>query len=68
MNIEHNAKHWNHSLCRACYEIQEPGRYPARLKDFAILTCCSCGTDTAEGIYYRQKPGTFLYCSGEGDS
>lgn len=53
---------WTHIICRLCYEQEEPGRDPVRLKGEPMRRCCFCGIDTADGIYYRAHPNRATKC------
>lgn len=33
---------WNHSLCRSCYEVEEPGRAPVSVLELHV--CCDDGS------------------------
>jgi hypothetical protein len=47
---------WIHSICEDCYEEQEPGRKPVRVREPEEETCCFCGKPTTDGIFYRFDP------------
>ena len=51
---------WNHNLCLRCWENENKyGREPVRLKDAEPDTCCRCGTENTDGIYFRQDPKVY---------
>lgn len=54
---------WTHAICRACYELHEPGRIPIAVEAPEVEYCCFCDALTCEGIYYRADPRTTL-CRG----
>lgn len=54
---------FTHSLCSKCYTELEPGRTPARIVNPRTETCCNCGVEHKEGIYYRSEPAK-LKCKG----
>mgnify|MGYP001582526642 CR=1 FL=1 len=49
---------WTQPVCSYCYDKREPGRTPTRLRGADAETCCDCGKQTAEGIYFRVDPRT----------
>jgi hypothetical protein len=55
-----------HVLCLPCWEMRNPRRVPARLRNAPLETCCACGESTRSGIYLRGELGDFP-CGGHGD-
>jgi hypothetical protein len=49
---------WTQPICRACYAERHPDREPACFVDERPETCCDCGKQTTDGIYYRVDPRT----------
>ena len=58
MTSPHPDSKWTHNICGVCYQIEQPGRTPATIteKYREVETCCFCGVETREGIYYRKDP------------
>jgi len=54
----HEGSRWTHPICGECYDREQPGRVPARIKaEYAEQQeCCWCGAETSEGIFYRADP------------
>jgi hypothetical protein len=50
---------WNHTLCTSCYEAEEPGCEPVRMRERESLPCCRCGAPSESGIFYRAAPTHF---------
>jgi hypothetical protein len=59
-----------HAACAACYGVLEPGRKPYQLAEDVREpeTCCFCGAQTAEGIYYRADPKIAQHCDHREDT
>jgi hypothetical protein len=55
---------WTHTICDPCYRHVEPGRVPHRMIGAPLEPCCYCGTNTDDGIFYRDDPETPRYCNG----
>jgi hypothetical protein len=55
-NKPHYDTPWTHPICIDCYNQEEPGREPTRVKGDWIQVCCFCGQTTKDGIYYRFDP------------
>lgn len=54
---------WTHPICEGCYQTLEGRRpHPHKVVDPNMETCCVCGQQTNDGIFYRAKPGSFPYC------
>jgi hypothetical protein len=54
---------WNHSLCRACFQVRRPTiTIPHRVIDGDRAMCCSCGNDALPGLFYRDDPKLYKYC------
>jgi hypothetical protein len=54
---------WSHSICETCFQKEQPGQDPVRLKIPEPETCCFCGNLHESGIYYRKDPQLTL-CKG----
>ena len=59
---EEDGHGWTHVICRHCYEDEEPGRDPVRVRNPAMDHCCFCGIETADGIFYRAHPNRARKC------
>ena len=50
-------------ICYMCYTIRHPDVEPSRIREEyrETETCCICGNQTDEGIWYRIDPRTVWY-------
>lgn len=44
--------------CGTCFADKYPGREPVRIIEAEQEVCCTCGSQTSEGIYVRVDPTT----------
>lgn len=47
---------WTQSICERCWNKQNPGRIPVRMKNADEEECCFCKRVTTDGIYIRVNP------------
>lgn len=49
---------WNQAVCETCWNLHNPERRPARVKDPTAAKCVFCGAETMSGIGIRIDPQT----------
>jgi hypothetical protein len=59
---------WTHSICRNCWESQQPGRIPVRTTEALVESCCFCGHVTQSGIYVRANDQELSLCRGHAEA
>jgi hypothetical protein len=61
---------WNHSICEECWNQDNPGREPFRIRsvsgrELVPRPCCACGKNHGSGIWIRRDPRA-MPCQGKG--
>ena len=59
---------WNHAVCDVCWEAQEPGALPVRMRKPVIEYCGWCAQRTEFGIYRRADPADVPYAESPADA
>lgn len=55
---------WTHAVCDECWEAQEPGALPVRLREPKLDYCGWCARKTESGIYRRADPADVPFAEG----
>ena len=54
---------WTHSICVDCWNLENKGMEPVRVRMIEAERCCFCGLPHESGIYIREDPAK-LMCAG----